>query len=306
MVCSDWTGTSQQAAAATEKASRAMFDIGTSLIYANCSEFFTSAGRTQTQLMVWKDAIGLLGTLAAGVIALDGGGTGDLDRLAVISIGSSTALSGIDIYTQRYLFSAENVDAVRELTLNALNAHVQKVSESPPKSYAGASRHLLDNQALCLPPRIAMMARDAIKNGQVVAYTNASGPVPELAETNDRIVLQDIGEKVGLAGPLTKKQAAAYYWLLVSGASGDEIQKVQEMLADVPSTNNPFDGSSTKLKQEIPYRVYIRDRLGRLSGQTVRSLVDTINTEKDPSNPPVAPPETPADLDKSRVRIEVR
>ena len=168
-----------------------MFEAGTTLVYANCSDFFGNAGRTQTRLMVWKDAIGVLGTLAAGVIALNGSGTGDLDRLAVISLGSSTALSGIDIYTQRFLFAAENVDAVRELTLNALVAHSDKVMESPPQTYEAVSRHLLDNQALCFPPRIAMLARDAIKNGTVVAYTNSTGPAPALAATSDQLQAVD-------------------------------------------------------------------------------------------------------------------
>lgn len=297
---------SPDAIAAQEKASTAMFDVGTSLVYANCSEFFNNAGRTQTQLMVWKDAIGLLGTFAAGVIALDGGGTGDLDRLAVISLGSSAALSGIDVYTQRFLFAAENVDSVRELTLNALNAHAEKVKENPPKSYTSASRHLLDNQALCLPPRIAMMARDAIKNGQIVAYTASTGPAPELAETNDRVALQDIGDRVGLAGPLTMRQASGYYWLLVVGASkAEQDGKVQALLSDIPMSSSPFNDKA-ELKAEIPHREFIRERLGRLSVRSTKVLTDIINAEKRIGAPAMGPHESPADIEKSRVRIDVR
>lgn len=298
-----------QGAGSQDDKSAAMFEAGRTLIYANCSDFFADAGRTQTQLVVWKDAIGLLGTLVAGVIALDGGGgTGDLDRLAVVSLGSSAALSGIDIYTQRFLFAAENVDSVRELTLNALSAHAAKVKEDKPTTYEAASRHLLDNQALCLPPRIAMLARDAIKKGDVVAYTGSGGAASALATTNDHIVMQDIGDRVGLAGPVSLKQAAGYYWLLVDGAEKSEHGQIQSLLEDIPAAKNPFDVNNA-LNDEVPERTYVRERLARLSPQAVKQLTDFI--AKQPAIPGVQKyslrtTTSSEDIEDARVRIEVR
>jgi len=297
------------AGAVAEQNSLMMFESGTTLVYANCSDFFATAGQTQTKLMVWKDAIGLLGTLAAGVIALDGdSSTGNLDRLAVISLGSSAALSGIDIYTQRFLFGAENVDAVRELTLNALSAHAAKVRELPPKSYQAASRHLFDNQALCFPARIAMLAREAIKNGDVVAYTSGAQPLAVLDATNDRLVFQDIGDQLGLAGPISVQQAAGYYWLTVLGASpSDQTTYIQPMLNDVPSKNNAFKDSKTELKDPVPHRNFIRERLARLSPQGTKTLTDAISAKQAKAlHAAGVVPAPAAEIESARVKVEVR
>jgi hypothetical protein len=288
-----------------KKDSTAMFDAGATLVYANCSDFFAEAGRTQTRLMVWKDAIGILGTLAAGIIALDGGtSTGDLDRLAIITLSSSTALSGIDIYTRRYLFGAENVDAVRELTLNALSAHAAKVNDDPPRSYEDAARQLLDNQALCFPPRIAMLARDAIKNGNVVAYTDGTGPAPALASENDRIVLEDIGDRLGMAGPLSHDQAAAYYWLVVVGATPtQQHDTIQPMLSDIPATDNPFEknGTDYKPKPAVPEKDFIRGRLSRLSAKSINDL----KAEIEKRIPAAAGTPSPDEKKSSRVKVDI-
>ncbi|MGY3229388.1 hypothetical protein ACVWWJ_000872 [Luteibacter sp. HA06] len=248
-----------------------MFQVGAALVYANCSDFFAEAGRNQTRLMVWKDAIGIIGTLAAGVIALDGGsGAGDLDRLAIITLGSSAALSGIDIYTRRFLFGAENVDAVRELTLNALSAHAAKVNEDPPKTYAVASLQLLDNQALCFPPRIAMLARDAIKNGNVVAYTDGVSPAPALAAENDRRVFEDIGDRLGMAGPISQDQGAGYYWLVIVGADpNDQTTFIAPLLSKIPDASNPFTPARALKSGGVPEKDFIRGRLARLSPKAI-------------------------------------
>ena len=286
-----------------------MFEDGTTLVYAHCSSFFATAGRTQTRLMVWKDAIATFGTLAAGIVALDGGGTGDLDRLAVVSLGSSTALSGIDVYTQHYLFGAENVDAVRELTLNALSAHSSKVKEDPPKSYQGAIRHLLDNQALCLTPRIAMMAREAIKNGAVVAYQSGQKPSPALAATADQIIFKELGTKLNPPSALSVEQVAGYYWLLVLSPTSKDKDEIYKLLEEIPESTNPYEKKQSetdtaKLKESVPNQGFVEDRLARLSAETLVVLTEVIASKTTVRK--FAPPATPTQFDSGRVKVEVR
>lgn len=149
---------------------KAMMKDGFELIYASCSDFFQSAGQSQKWLIVSRDAIGAIGTLTAGLMALH-----EYSQTAVanVALGTGAAFAGLDIYTKNFLFGAENIDSVRELTLNALAAHRQKVeSLTIELTYPSATRYLLDNQEICSPMKITSLARQAIRKGNVVATTD--------------------------------------------------------------------------------------------------------------------------------------
>lgn len=141
---------------------------GFSLIYANCSDFFQSAGATQKWLIFSRDTVGAIGTLATGIMALhDYGST----AIANVAFGTGAAFIGLDIYTKNFLFAAENVESVRELVGKALYAHRQEVetlTERKNLDYAAATLFLQDNQDICSPMKIASMAREAIRNGRPV------------------------------------------------------------------------------------------------------------------------------------------
>jgi hypothetical protein len=155
----------------------AMMTNGFGLIYASCSDFFQSAGQSQKWLIVSRDAVGAIGTLTAGLMALH-----DYSQTAVanVALGTGAAFAGLDIYTKNFLFGAENIESVRELTLNALSAHSEKVkSLVSVVTYQSATTYLLDNQEICSPMKISALARQAISRGKVVATTDelASPPV---------------------------------------------------------------------------------------------------------------------------------
>jgi hypothetical protein len=115
---------SAEAAAQDDSAANNMLGAGFSLIYGNCNDFFLSAGQTQTLLLTASDAIRDFGNIVGGALAIgNANGNNYAQELAILTIFTGTTQAGINTYTRRYLFGAENVDAVRELTLNALRTH---------------------------------------------------------------------------------------------------------------------------------------------------------------------------------------
>ena len=153
---------------------REMMTYGFSLNYANCSDFFESAGTTQKWLLTLRDSVGAAGTLATGVLALTGGNQAST---AAVALSTSAGFAGLDIYTKNFLFAAENVSAVRTLITNALTVHRQAVEAQGPVTYESAILHLVDNQNICSPMKITALVRDAIKTGVVtVLPTGAAQP----------------------------------------------------------------------------------------------------------------------------------
>src|ERR1700729_2182582 len=53
--------------------SKAMLESGFAVIYANCDDFFASAGSTQKWITVTRDSVGALGTIATSALALHNG-----------------------------------------------------------------------------------------------------------------------------------------------------------------------------------------------------------------------------------------
>jgi hypothetical protein len=92
---------------------------GASLAYQLCSSFFKKAGTEQQYLLFSRDVIGVIGTLATGIL---GATHASPEATAWVGIGSGAALSGISIYTRNFLFSEDNVQAVQDLTLKAMTA----------------------------------------------------------------------------------------------------------------------------------------------------------------------------------------
>lgn len=119
---------------------------GFRLVYANCDEFFNTAGKHQQWIFVARDVVGAIGTIGTSVLALHDG-----SKMAVSNLALATGVtySGLDIYTKNFLFSAENIAAVRELITKALEQHENGVMALAPFSYETATMHILDK--ICLP-----------------------------------------------------------------------------------------------------------------------------------------------------------
>lgn len=268
------------AADANQAAVTAMLDDGFMLVYAHCNDFFLSSGREQSSLLVLGDAVAALGTLATGAIAL-GDGSGDRTALGIVSLGTAATVSGINIYTQRFLFGADNVDAVRELSLNALTAHMEKVRTLQPASYQSAVMHLFDNQAICTPRRIAILAREAIQKGNVVAAIPVAGGMDSITQAADEAVLKNLGSIINPPGAVSPDQAGALYWLFFADATtAERTAAIRPLLASVPDALNPFDATGA-LKNPVPRQADIELALSSFSSATRRGFTDQIKAARE-------------------------
>ena len=278
----------------------AMLNDGFGLVYAHCNDFFRDSGEKQTRLLVLSDIVTTFGTLASTALAIGNrDGNGAADTLALITLGTSSTMAGLDIYTQRYLFGAENVDAVRELTLNALVAHADRARSLNPASYQAVSQHLLDNQALCTPRRISMLAREAIQKGDVISSTIGSlgtDALARLGQDLDRKKLKELGTVLNPPGAVSAGQAGALYWLLYGAASDTERTAViLPALKDLPDAGNPFDAAG-KLKNSIPHQAAIESALMSLRPATRMAFEQQIKDARANALAGVAGAPLPGDL----------
>lgn len=255
---------------------RQMLEDGFALIYANCDLFFTSAGQTQRWLMVTRDTVGAVGTLAASVMALH-----DASNNAVANVALATGLTfaGLDIYTKNFLFAAENIDAVRELTTHALNVHSEAVRDQSPLTYASVSVHLLDNQNICTPASILALVRQAIKKGDVQPTVDSHFSQP-LATRTDQAVLAELGALLNPPGTLSGDQAGALWWLYMEPTTSTQKKTIAGLLGDLPDAGNPFD-SNQDYKSGWTHEAAVRRALNKFSPATKVAFADSIKQRAD-------------------------
>lgn len=153
-----------------------MLSDGFALIYADCSEYFRVAGRTQQRLLFGRDLLGSFGTLATGVIAL---AHASKDATAIAALVTATGYSVMDDIAKDFLFSAENVDSVRDITLRAIQANQASVLlHNSVFNYNTVVLYLEDNQDYCTLRRIAALVKDAAKNAKVGEAVPAAPATP--------------------------------------------------------------------------------------------------------------------------------
>ncbi len=124
---------------------------GASLSYQFCSSFFKRAGTEQQYLLFSRDVIGVIGTLATGVL-----GATHAAPAATASVGitSGALLSGISAYSRNFLFSEDNVQAVQDLTLRAMASQTAATLArarglDPNYQLHDAVKDIMDIQAIC-------------------------------------------------------------------------------------------------------------------------------------------------------------
>lgn len=263
-------------AGGTTAAAKEMLRTGYALIYANCNDFFSSAGKTQKWLIFSRDVVGAVGTLATAVLALH-----EASDNAVANVGLATgaAFSGMDIYTRNFLFSAENVDSVRELILKALDVHRLGVAPLPDESYESATLTLLDNQNICTPMSITALVREAIKKGDVVASTNSDDRITDI---QDEAVLQSLGRKLQPPGALTMDQAGALYWLIRGSATAEQRKtRIKPNLAALDPDKSPLDADGVYKANWAQLDAVSAD-LGNFSDATKKRFKEAIAAENRP------------------------
>ena len=210
---------------------------GFALVYANCSDFFMSAGQTQKWLGVSRDAIGAVGTLATGLLALHGNGQSAVSNMAFATAASFAAL---DIYTKNFLFAAENIESVRALISRALTVHSAEVSKAGSFTYQSATIAILDNQNICTPTQISALVKEAIKKGDVVPTTESAGGLLSISAMKDEKALQALGRILN-PPTLTVDQAGALWWLLKVGPKDEAERKaIATVLKGLEGDKYPF------------------------------------------------------------------
>ena len=160
----------QSIAAPTDEAkARAMLEAGFSLIDARCNDFFAQKVGTQLGVRTVKDTIAPVMALLTGVLAIVDFSSEEKrkDYESILSLGSVAALAGIKVYEDNFLFSADNIDNVRELTTTALKTHAQAARILTQPSPDTSLQYVIENQMICTPGKIRDLVKGAIANGRI-------------------------------------------------------------------------------------------------------------------------------------------
>lgn len=159
---------------------RAMLSSGFTHIYSFCDNYFDVMGMRQTESRVTRDAIAPISALITGLMAIrnfDSNPRHKENMLAVLGLATASTAAALNIYDEHMLFGSENIGAVETLTKNALSAHSAEILGFQDEvSFDAALRHLLDNQAKCSPQQILILAREAIREGNVEAEAGTTTP----------------------------------------------------------------------------------------------------------------------------------
>lgn len=202
---------------AAEDSAGQMVRSGLLLARANCDDFFASAGRVQRNADIARDMVAPIISVLTGIVALKSLSDDDNDRyLKILSIGSSTTLSAISIVDQHFLFGADNIKEVRDLTFDALAAHEEALETLGAPTFEIGMQQLIDHQIICTPASILGLTKQAIQAGDVVADTAA-------AQSKDEAALTELARALGLVGSATPTQAAGLWALYQGGVAADNI-----------------------------------------------------------------------------------
>lgn len=166
------------AGAPTPQQLAAFREAGFDLVQQSCQFYISAKTRQQRGVNTWRDSFGPVTALVTGAIPLIGtGGTVDKNVVQALSLATTAANSAFDIYEQRFLFGAKNVEGIRNLVLEALNAHAQasvKMDKTEPLTYGKAILRITEHQIICSPSAISEL---------VTASINAATPVSKAAAT---------------------------------------------------------------------------------------------------------------------------
>ena len=228
-----------------------MVSAGTQLQYQLCYDFFKNAGKEQQWLLFSKDFLATAGTIIAGVLGASGGSG---SAIAWVGLSAGAGVSAINIYERNFLFSEDNVKAVQDLAMKAVDAARQEVlSDSRRNSYDFASgvSALMDVQQVCEVQNILALVRKSISSADPVAKTKdfVNSFVPDYVKANLGQFLQN--------GPaVTDDQLTALYWLYAATKTAPDKKQIALLLRGLAvsplnddGTDNPtFGERATRVK----------------------------------------------------------
>jgi hypothetical protein len=147
---------SQNDPAQIRASANALVREASSLAYQLWGSFFKTAGTEQQYLLFGRDLIGVAGTLTTGILGATNAGSA---AIGAVGIGSTAALSAISIYARNFLFSEDNVQAVQNLTLNAMSAATATAVKRTDYDFFTAVQAIMDVQSVCEVQSILALVR---------------------------------------------------------------------------------------------------------------------------------------------------
>ena len=145
-----------------------LHELGYQTVRANCHEWFRHMGSNERRSRLTRNLLTPITNVVNGLLALhDFSQNPDRkeDWLALITLGSSATVSGLDIYDEQFLFRAENIDSVRTMTMKDLRDAFE-AQEPNRSSFGTVVNHLLQLQNECLPSHIAGRVREKIRGSE--------------------------------------------------------------------------------------------------------------------------------------------
>lgn len=205
-----------------EEQNRIFLRAGYNYIDRNCEAYFNALTRIQRDRKTITAEVALIGAAASGVMAAVDAAA---KAIALVGIGTGLTAATIDTITSGVLYELD-ASATRSLTFRAMTVYQAADGASPETitNFADAVAILQGYGAICMPPSIEALVKDAVKTAQPEDL--AQSPGKELFATavgSGRLV--ELASSVGEAS-LAPDQREALYWLFaLNGASDPKIVK---------------------------------------------------------------------------------
>lgn len=157
--------------------------------YSFCESYFTQMGQNQRKSQIFRSSLVPITALITGIIGLHDFSNNPRAKenlITSLAIGSAASTAALDIYDQYFLFGAENIGAVKVMTLKAQDAHALKVFAQGDITFERAMQHLIDNQDQCSPQSILSLARTVLKSAKLTATNENEGATGPLRADGSR------------------------------------------------------------------------------------------------------------------------
>ncbi len=269
-------------------ASLLMLDSGLGLVAAGCEDYFNSAGSDQRNATVYRQALNAIGGLATTLMLIE---NVDPDSITLVELAQGSANTGLDIWTENYLFSVENIETVRELVRKAMDASAIAIRELGPFTYDSAAGYIIAHQNLCQPRRIAALVMDAVKAGDVIAKPSTVGQDSQ-AVVRDREGRRLLAEAFAVPGSLTDGQIGGLWWLLMNYSTPEtrkaEITQLLGALAPAVLNNAEVRSDWTRQQDVRRALVLLSSGTQTVLAETSKNAQTDADRRADPANEAVA------------------
>jgi hypothetical protein len=148
-----------------------MYESGFALVHARCNDFFNQKAGTQLGINTAFDSIAPVVALLTGILSIVNfkNDARRADYESALAFGSVAVVSGLKVYESNFLFAAENVESVRELTVSAINTHANGVRALDNPTFYTSAQYVIQNQTICTPGHIRDLVKRAITDKRFTA-----------------------------------------------------------------------------------------------------------------------------------------